>query len=219
MKILVVSATAMETAIFSEQLKSRLINTEHTIEILITGIGAANTMYHLLKKINSDHFDLVIQAGIAGTFTEHIALGEVMLVESDSFGDLGMEEDNHFQTIFQAGFAEANDFPFIDGLLKNDNGILKNSSLKSVSASTVNKVTDNVFQKQQLINTFNPSLESMEGAAFHYVCLMEKIPFVQIRAVSNYVGDRNKANWKFKESISALNNELIKIVDELVTKK
>ncbi len=52
----------------------------------------------------------------------------------------------------------------------------------------------------------------MEGAAFHYVCLQEKIPFLQLRAISNYVGERNKANWNLNEAIRNLNKKLIEIV-------
>ncbi len=48
----------------------------------------------------------------------------------------------------------------------------------------------------------------MEGAALHYVCLQEQIPFVQIRSVSNYVGERDKTKWKMKEAIENLNTEL-----------
>ncbi len=50
-------------------------------------------------------------------------------------------------------------------------------------------------------DTFNPVTESMEGAALHYVCLMEKIPFLQIRSISNYIGERNKKKWDMMDSI------------------
>jgi futalosine hydrolase len=55
----------------------------------------------------------------------------------------------------------------------------------------------------------------MEGAALHYVCLMEKIPFLQIRSISNYIGERNKKNWNMKESIINLNKELIRLLEQL----
>ena len=66
-----------------------------------------------------------------------------------------------------------------------------------------------------LIKKYNPDIESMEGAVFHYVCLKEQIPFIQMRAISNIVGDRNKANWKMKEAIEILNSELIQLINEL----
>jgi futalosine hydrolase len=53
----------------------------------------------------------------------------------------------------------------------------------------------------------------MEGAAFHYIALMEKIPYIQLRAVSNMVGERDKSKWKMKEAINALNEQLITMVN------
>ncbi len=44
---------------------------------------------------------------------------------------------------------------------------------------------------------------------------MEKIPFLQIRSVSNYIGERNKKKWNMKESIINLNNELTSLLYKL----
>ena len=52
---------------------------------------------------------------------------------------------------------------------------------------------------------FDPTTESMEGAALHFVCLSENIPFLQFRVLSNYIGERNKKKWILKESIIQLN--------------
>ncbi|NCW13547.1 MAG: hypothetical protein EBV82_10420 [Chitinophagia bacterium] len=62
---------------------------------------------------------------------------------------------------------------------------------------------------------YKASLESMEGAALHYMGRDLNIPFIQIRAVSNYVGERNKAKWKMKEAIYNLNETLLQYLDEL----
>ncbi|MCH5683849.1 hypothetical protein LWM68_06005 [Niabella sp. W65] len=43
---------------------------------------------------------------------------------------------------------------------------------------------------------------------------MEKIPFLQIRGISNYVGERDKRKWNFKDAIDNLNNELVRIVEQ-----
>ena len=55
----------------------------------------------------------------------------------------------------------------------------------------------------------------MEGATLHYTCRQAGIPFLQIRAVSNYIGERNKANWKIKEALDNLNQTLLKYIDRL----
>ena len=55
----------------------------------------------------------------------------------------------------------------------------------------------------------------MEGAALHFVCLQQKISFIQIRSVSNYVGERNKSSWKMEEAINQLNKTLITFLQQL----
>ena len=59
-------------------------------------------------------------------------------------------------------------------------------------------------------------IESMEWAALHYVGLMEKIPFLQIRSLSNFAGERDKGKWKIKEAIASLNLELENILLKLM---
>ena len=52
----------------------------------------------------------------------------------------------------------------------------------------------------------------MEGAALHYVCLQQSVPFLQIRSISNEVGERDKSKWRMKEAVENLNTELIKLI-------
>jgi futalosine hydrolase len=207
MEILLIAATEEEIQPFT--------NNNSEIDVLISGAGVPSTLYHLQKRMHQIDYDFIIQAGIAGTFNNDIQLGQTVLVKQDSFGDLGMEEKEIFTSIFETGLADKNEFPFKNGWLVNENEILNTSSLSSVKAITVNKVSDSLLQKQQLIKQFNTDIESMEGAALHYVCLQENIPFLQIRAVSNYVGERDKAKWKMKEAIHNLNTELFKLINEL----
>ncbi|HMR84510.1 MAG TPA: futalosine hydrolase, partial [Niabella sp.] len=75
-----------------------------------------------------------------------------------------------------------------------------------VNEVTTNKAKIRLFKEQQLM------IESMEGAALHYVALMEKVPFLQIRGLSNYVGERDKSRWQMSEAITNLNGELLRIV-------
>ena len=207
MQILLTAATANEIELF--------INIYPNVDILITGVGVPSTMYRLQKRLHQVDYDIVIQAGIAGAFSDELNLAETVLVKQDTFGDLGTEEKELFTPCIAAGLINPNEFPFADGWLINSTGIPKTSILKSVKAVTVNKVSDSIIQKQQLLHAFHPQIESMEGAALHYICLQEEIPFVQIRTVSNYVGDRDKTKWKIKEAFENLNDELLNLIDQL----
>ena len=52
----------------------------------------------------------------------------------------------------------------------------------------------------------------MEGAAVFKVCSKFGVSCVQIRAISNIVEKRNKANWNMPLAIHNLNNQVAKII-------
>ncbi|MDB5200269.1 MAG: futalosine hydrolase [Chitinophagaceae bacterium] len=205
MKILLVASTQLEIEPF--------IKLNNNIDILICGVGIPSTVYQLTKKLLQEKYDLVIQAGIAGSFSKKIKNGDVIAVEQDVFGDIGVEEDKKFKTIFDFGFEDENKYPFKKGWLINTSEILQASHLKKVKAVTINKINDRKRQTKQLKEIFNAEVESMEGAAFHFVCLQQNISFIQVRSISNSVGERDKTKWKLKDAIENLNRELIKLVD------
>jgi futalosine hydrolase len=182
------------------------------VDIEITGVGCPAALYHLQKKLYQTQYNLVIQAGIAGTFNNKHHLGDVVIVKQDTFADIGMEESSEFISIYQTVFADKNKFPFTNGWLVNEYACIKNPGLPLVNAVTVNKISDSILQQQQLIKNFSPDIESMEGAALHYVCLQENIPFLQIRSISNEVGVRDKSKWKMREAVINLNKETEKLI-------
>ena len=68
MKILIVAATDFELE------KDKF--SAH--EILITGVGILETSLELTKKLVLNRYDLVINAGIAGSFDNKIKIGDVV---------------------------------------------------------------------------------------------------------------------------------------------
>ncbi|MGN6342380.1 MAG: futalosine hydrolase [Ginsengibacter sp.] len=207
MKVLIVAATEFEI--------KPLIEAQKTVEILKTGIGSSATIYHLTKKLLTSHYDLVIQAGIAGMFAGKFTLGAVVAVKEDAFADVGIEEKDELRTLFEYGFLDKNEFPFSDGKLVNPSVILEKIPLPAATAITVNMVSDNFVHNENFRQKYHADIESMEGAAFHYVCLQQKIRFLQVRSISNVVGERDKSRWAVDSAIRNLNNELIKIIDNL----
>jgi futalosine hydrolase len=208
MDILVVAATEMEIAPF--------IKTAGGVETLTCGVGIPSTIYQLTKKLSDRKYDLVIQAGIAGAFTKEIKKGEVVCVEEDVFGDIGIQEKKKFKTLFQAGFGNANEFPFTNGWLVNSK--MPETALRKVKAVTINKISGRKKQTKLLKEMFAADIESMEGAAFHFVCLQENVPFLQLRSISNKVGERDKTKWAMEIAIEQLNLELIKLADQFTTR-
>lgn len=204
MNLLVVAATELEIKPF--------VDNNNFTDILITGIGVPSSIFHLTNKLLEKKYELVIQAGIAGSFKKNLTQGSVTIIQQDTFGDIGVNENGKFSTLFDLGLENKNDFPFKDGWLINENKYFSKSTLPIVKAITVNKITDDEKQLNLLREKFNADVESMEGAAFHYVCLQRKTNFLQLRSISNMVGERDKSKWKIAEAISNLDIELKKLI-------
>jgi futalosine hydrolase len=212
MKIIIVSATALEVVIAA----NAVIITNGNISFNTTGIGMLSTAVNLTKIIYEQKPNFVIQAGIAGCFNKSIPLATTMLVESEYVGDLGVIENNQWNDIFDLNLMSPNDKPFIEKKITNPKVHQYNFlNLPIVNAVSVNQISTNASCIQQLESKYNPCLETMEGAALHYVCNSFQIPYLQIRSVSNYIGERDKKKWKMKLAIDNLNKELKKIMRTL----
>jgi len=181
-----------------------------------SGIGMLAAGFALTKMAIEDKPDLIIQVGIAGTFDTGMALGTVVIINEETIGDLGVEEDGKWKDLFDLKLEKSSYHPFEKRKLPNQ--WLKKYNLLAlpeVSSITVNEISTNHERIQKLIKKYNPVIESMEGAALHYVARESNIPFVQIRAISNYIGERDKSKWEMKSAIDNLNQTLIKYIDHL----
>ena len=216
MKILVVSATKFEIEALLKQMDSaapvdgKVINCKYKnleVDFLITGVGMVPTAYYSGKIIN-DSYDAAFNLGICGSFNSNLEIGTVVNVYEDCFSELGAEDGDAFLSLEDLK---------LEGVtkIKNSSGAMsiEIEKLAKVNGITVNtsrgneKAIENVFQK------FHPMVESMEGAAFMFACENERIPYVQIRAVSNFVERRNKNKWNIPLAIKNLNDTFIKILD------
>ena len=209
--ILVVAATAKEINPFIELTRTGGIN---NTDILISGIGLTASTYHLAKQLALKKYDLVIQAGVAGCFGLRIPLGAVVAVKQDAIADQSVIELQKLRTLFDLKLVPQDQYPYKKGWLINPNKeVLKKTKLKIVKGISVNQISTSGQMIKFYRDVFDPVTESMEGAALHYVCLMENVPFVQIRSISNYIGERNKKKWDMMDSIANLNDTLIKIIN------
>jgi futalosine hydrolase len=211
MNILLIAATAKEIEPFFEYYRTtkKTLN----IDILITGIGLTATTYRLSKQLQLKRPGIVIQAGVAGCFDRKIPLGTVVAVKKETIADQSVIELKKLKTLFDLQLIPHNQFPFKKGWLENNNKALKKLRAKKVNAISVNEITTSRQRTRFYEESFKPAIESMEGAALHYTCLMEKIPFLQLRSISNYIAERDKTKWDMKRSIINLNKALIHLIE------
>ena len=216
MQILLTAATAMEIGSVSDFVKQKTGKAnQHAFSSLITGVGLVPTTYALMRRFANYRPDLVIQAGVAGSFTPG-KIGDVVAIHEDAFADMGVFEEERFKTIFDLNLGGRNDFPYSNGYLQNPyQALLSLSGLEQLRGISVNTITTAKKTIEWYQQNEKAAVESMEGAALHYTCLMEKIPFIQVRAICNEVGERDKANWKLRDAVIKLNEALISFIQQL----
>ena len=179
-------------------------------EILITGVGMIATAFALGRRLATNQYDLAINLGIAGSFNRQIALGTIVEISEDTIAELGAEDDLDFLPVSKLGFGE--ETFRATAALSEYRG---NSALHQATAITVNTVHGNEASIQKVVKRLQPQLESMEGAAFFYACKMAGVPCMQIRAVSNHVEKRDRANWQIGLAIKNLNTFAIDFLRKL----
>lgn len=213
MRILVVAATEMEL----RGLPAVLNQTRHDVSFGIHGVGMLQACYQLVDLVRGN-YDFFIQCGVAGSYSDDIEPGDAVLVHAEILGDLGAEDHDRFLDVFDLGLSGQDDFPFKNGQLVNDRA-LQFDAFRKVNALSVNCVAGKMSTVTQRKQHFAAGIESMEGAAFHYCCLMQQVPFLQVRGISNKVEPRNKENWQMANAISASHLAVKNILDQLTTEK
>jgi futalosine hydrolase len=225
MRILIVTATDAEVAPLTMSLaatsgrsSSRLKSyryTGHAVDVLTTGIGMVATATWCSGVFARDRYDLVLNAGVCGSFRPALPPGTIVHVTTDRVADVGAEDGDAFLSAQELHLLAPDEFPWTGGRLVNSappaNEVL--SRLPVGDAITVNTAHGNDATIARAVERYNPHVESMEGAAFMYACLVHGLPFAQVRAVSNIVERRNRAAWKLREAVDALAASLLTIID------
>jgi len=217
MQIWVTAPTAMEMKPLISWLESGSQQTGqqkyrfrgHDIVIKVTGIGAVATVFHLTRELEKDKPDWILQLGLAGSYHAELAPGSVVVVERERLADLGAEDRDRFVDIFSLGLESPDVFPFEQGWLVNPYlKKFRNLTIPAVQGITVQTVSGSAATIARRAALYQPQIETMEGAAFHYVCLHMQVPFLQLRAISNYVEPRDKSKWKITEALASLHQTL-----------
>ncbi len=211
MKLLIIAATQKEINGIESKLSG--IPAEIKIDLNVTGIGCMQTCYHLLDILNKNQYDFVLQIGIAGTLDETISIGSICQVYTERLVDLGSEDYNgELIDVFELGLMDVNEVPFTNGKLINES-VIDLTNVALVQGCTLNK-TSGTNQSIARLKAKYPycQVESMEGAALFYVCKNKNIKFIELRAISNLVEERNRENWNIKLALLNIEDNIEDII-------
>lgn len=175
-------------------------------EIIISGVGMAETASATTRALSGKRPDFIILAGIAGAYPQSgLKAGDCVTVGSERICDLGAVRDSGFMPLYQKEY----ECPLAKRI----------KCLPSVAGSTVNtgaweQLGSRTTQAASGTQFKETHIENMEGAAFFSVCEAAGVPFAEIRAVSNLTTD-SRSEWKTDEAAAALAAGLKNVIKEL----
>ena len=199
MRILLVAATAAELP----------ASLPPHVTTLITGVGMVATAARCAQALARRRYGLALNIGVCGAFRPSYPPGTVVHVVADRLAELGAQDGDALLTIHDLKLPGEDEFvnhapPPIPSL----------AALPTVRGITVNTVHGTPDAIVRVVERCNPDVERMEGAAFMYACLLEQVPFAQVRAVSNVVERRDRETWKMREALEALSTVTLDIIGQ-----
>ena len=226
MRILLVSATAAEIGPVTAGLRregdrapktTRFVGSGHDVDVLVTGVGMVATATWCTHALSRERYDVALNLGVCGSFDRSLTPGTVVHVVSDRLPELGAEDDEAFLSIHELHLLDENESPFVNGRLVNQAPPVSTTlaGLPAVNGITVNTVHGREQSIAAVTARVAPQVESMEGAAFMYACLVHGQRFAQVRAVSNVVERRNREAWKLADAVASLGAVSLRMLNEL----
>jgi futalosine hydrolase len=223
MRILIVAATDAEVSAVVRAFgpgmpqRARLVGYSYAgrqLHVLVTGVGMVATAAWCSRTLAEQSCDLALNVGVCGSFDASLPLGTVVHVVSDTLAELGAEDGERFLTLSELGLGDRSD-PRLGAELRNPSppAIPPLDLLPNVTGITVNTVHGLETSIASVAERCHPQVESMEGAAFMYACLMHGVPFAQVRAVANVVERRNRSAWRVQEAIEAVGRVVLEVVE------
>jgi futalosine hydrolase len=166
------------------------------VETLITGIGPVDAATRVARALAGRKVDLVINAGIAGTFDGVAQIGDGVVVGEELYA---LEQETGAPLTLPPGNLIADRVPADQQLVEAVTAL----GFPLVRGITVAHVTATEATAERLRKR-GAEIESMEGFAVLRAAQLAGVPAIELRGISNRVGDREASGWDFNAGLAGL---------------
>ncbi|MGW7407052.1 futalosine hydrolase [Streptomyces sp. NPDC054833] len=176
------------------------------LDVAAAGVGparaAASTAAALTAAaLEGAPYALVVSAGIAGGFQPGAPVGSLVVADEITAADLGADTPDGFLPVTELGFGTVSHRP--PKALVRD--IAAATGARPGSVLTVSTVTGTAARAAELRTRHPRALaEAMEGFGVAEAAAAHGVPVLELRAVSNPVGPRDRAAWRIGDALAAL---------------
>jgi futalosine hydrolase len=176
------------------------------VDVLACGVGPVEAAIATARALATKRYDFAINAGIGGAFRGSAEVGDARIITRERLAALGLEGGG---TLTLPDGASLVDEVAADAGLVTRCAALPHQTARGV---TVAQVTTTDATAASLRSTYGADVESMEGFAFLRAAQLAGVPAIEVRGISNYVGDRTRAQWDFRAGSGAAVSALEAVV-------
>lgn len=191
-------------------------------DVVVAGVGpslaAARTAAALAAS--GGVYALVVSAGIGGGFPGRAEIGALVVADSIVAADLGAETGDGFLSVDELGFGTAR-APVETALAARWADALAAAGLRAAlgPALTVSTATGTAATAAaRAARVPGAAVEGMEGYGVAIAAWDAGVPALELRAISNAVGPRDRDAWRIGEALAAL-SEGMRILTEVYTQR
>lgn len=191
------------------------------IELLMTGVGKANSAAGTACALDPDRHALVINMGVGGALpresTGPLAVGLAVAGSMSLFADEGVQTPSGWTSMAELGFpllenqrdassSGGGGGESVDAIVSDPAALAIASNLcdHTAAISTVSTCSGTDASAMQTARRTRAWVEAMEGAAVGLVATRLGVPFVEIRVISNRTGDRDRQGWVMGRALQRL---------------
>lgn len=172
-------------------------------DVLAGGAGpaAAAAAAAFALASSPEPYGLVVSAGIGGAFTPLTPLGSLVVASGIVAADLGAETPDGFLPVTALGFGRDRFAP-PPALVQE---VAAAAGAAAGPVLTVSTVTGTAERAAALLAAHPGALaEAMEGFGVAEAAERAAVPVLELRAVSNAVGPRDRDAWRIGDALAAL---------------
>lgn len=175
-------------------------------DLLAAGVGPALAAASVSAALTAaalggTPYRLVVCAGIAGGFQPGAPVGSLVVADDIVAADLGAEAPEGFLPVTELGFGTVSHRP--------PKSLVREAAAATAArvgtVLTVSTVTGSAARAAELRARHPRALaEAMEGFGVAEAAAAHGVPVLEIRAVSNPVGPRDRSAWRIGDALAAL---------------
>lgn len=184
----------------------RGLGNDSRFDVRLAGVGPAMAAARTAAVLSSREYGLVISAGIGGGFPGRAGIGTLVIADEIAAPDLGVETQHGFQSVDELGFGSSK-VPAAHDAAVRWREALEAAGLTAVlgPALTVTTATGTAATAaERAARVPGAASEGMEGYGVAVAARERGLPVLELRAVSNPVGPRDRAAWRIGEALAAL---------------